>query len=154
MEVKRSALLLSLLALAACSDHDHGTECDAGDPAITSLTFTPTTVGPGGDLTGTVVVENWTLTGEEGHTHTESLGPSPQADGHDEGACNTGHLHVYLDDLMTNPLTQAVTSEFVITIPTDTTLGSHTIMGRLHNADHTIYEPQVIAEVDIEVAAP
>ncbi len=145
-------LSLAMLASLGCSD-DHGVTCPEGEPSIASMTLTPLTVAAGGDIDVVVVVENFELTGEP-HAHPErepiSLGPRPQHS-EEEVACPGGHVHVYLDDLMTNPLTQAVTSEFILTIPDDTALGPHTIIGRLHNQDHTIFEPAVVAEVDITV---
>ena len=159
--VQRLSFLLAVLPILVACGHDDVETC-AGDPAIHHLSFTPETVVAGGDLAGSVSVMHFSLTGDAGHhddedgAHPENLGPSPQDSdsGHDEGACPTGHVHVYLDDLMSNPLTQATTSEFVITIPMDTVAGAHTLMGRLHNSDHTILEPQVISEVDITVEDP
>lgn len=123
-----------------------------------SMTFTPSSGPPGADLSGKVMVHNFELTGEAGHTHTEAAPQNapgdahPQDSSHDEAAeCPGGHVHVYFDDLMTEPLTQAVTSEFTIKLPADATAGTHTIMGRLHNRDHTIYTPEVIEEVEVTV---
>lgn len=44
-------------------------------------------------------------------------------------------------------------SEDVLTTPVDATEGVHTLIARLHNAEHLIIEPQVTAEIDITVNA-
>lgn len=151
----RAFFLGAGLALAGlgCSD-DHGVECPTGDPAITAMVLTPDTLAAGEDVSATVSVANFELSGEP-HTHAEreplGVGPSPQHEDAEPVECTGGHVHVYLDDLMSNPLTQAVTSEFMFTIPDTTTVGEHVIIGRLHNRDHTILEPQVTVEVDVTV---
>jgi hypothetical protein len=146
----------AVVALAACDEH--GVDCPTEEPTV-AMTLSPDTVAPGGDVEGTIVVENFELSGEAGHSHTEGVGEPPGAeplhdDGEDEEACAGGHVHVYLDDLMTNPLTQATTAEFVITIPDDAADGMHAVIGRLHNRDHTIIKPEITTEVEITVAAP
>ncbi len=139
------------LVVGGCDD-PREISCPEGDPAFESMTLTPDTAAPGADVDVVVVVSNFELSGETGSHHTEGIDPTPQdAADPDATTCPGGHVHVYLDDLMTNPLIQAVESKFVITIPMDTELGDHTIIGRLQNRDHSILTPEVAVEVDLTV---
>jgi len=115
-----------------------GDEC-AGSPTITSFTATPTTVAAGEQVSTTLSVENFTI-GHDEHGH----------DGHTHG-CTTGHAHIYLDDLMTNPLAMPMKASASVTIPADTEPGKHELIARLHGSDHKILEPQVKKTVVIEV---
>lgn len=150
----RAVFLLAGLTLAGLGCSDDAETCPAGDPTIESMVLTPDTIAAGADVMATVTVHNFELSGEP-HAHTESqpleVGPEPQHEDGEAVECTGGHVHIYLDDLMTNPLTQAVTSEFMFTIPDGTAVGDHVIIGRLHNRDHTILEPRVTLEVDIAV---
>ncbi len=114
-------------------------------PEIISFSVEPTTVEAGGDCISTVEVHHFELTGEADHEHDEA-----GAGGED----HMGHVHIYLDDLMTNPVLMQVELVETVTIPDDTEAGTHTLIARLHNSEHEIIEPQVIAEVDIEVTDP
>lgn len=153
MKILRLLALGSALTLGVACGHEHDeVVCPEGAPVIESLALSPTTVAPGDEIAGTVVVQNFELSGEADHQHAQGLDRWPQDTGdHGTSECAGGHLHVYLDDVMTNPLAMPVTGEFTFTIPTGTAAGAHTILGRLHNRDHTIVEPQVIEEVDITV---
>ena len=148
------ALVLGV-ACVGCDDH---VDCPTGDPGIASLALTPDTVSPGDTVTGKVSVVNFQLSGEEGDSHTQAeplgapgLEPLHGDETSEGGECTGGHVHVYLDDLMTEPLTQATLSEFTFTVPDDTPAGAHTIIGRLHLRDHFVYEPQVTFETDLMV---
>lgn len=148
--VGRLLLACVLTTLVACDD-EHAADCPAAEPAIESISLMPDLVAPGGDIAVVVDVRNFELSGEGG-PHTEGLGPAPQdANPADADTCPGGHVHVYLDDLMTNPLIQSVTSEFTITIPADTQPGSHTLIGRLQNRDHSILVPEIFHVVDVTV---
>ncbi len=138
------------MVVGGCDD-SHDVSCPEGEPVFESMTLTPDTVAPSADVDVVVVVSNFELSGEAG-SHTEGLNPTPQdAADSDATACPGGHVHVYLDDLMTNPLIQAVESEFTITIPQDTAPGAHIIIGRLQNRDHSILTPEVTLEVNLTV---
>jgi len=118
--------------------------CDVGvvPPEIVSWTLDPTTIEAGGDVTSTFELSNFELTGESDHEHdTEELAGDP----------NHGHVHIYLDDLESNPVLTQVTTSDTVTIPDTTVAGTHTLIGRLHDATHLIIEPQVVMEIDIEV---
>lgn len=148
-------VLALALPLAACGGDDEPidteVECPAvEDPTIQMVEITPTTAAAG-DTLGVMV-------------HGEGLGFGGSQDGghgggHEEGSheqgdmshCAGGHIHVYMDDLMTNPLVMSTEPSFDLTLPDDVTAGDHTIIVRLHNRDHTIYEPQVTHEVTVTV---
>ena len=151
----RKLLIVSAIALTsvACADeHAHGETCPSDPPAIDSFSLSPATALPGDTINGMVEVSGFTLTGEAGgHAHEASIGPSPQSEDGGGEACPTGHVHVYMDDLMTNPVIQATTHMFSFEVPMDAPAGAHNFMGRLHGADHAILEPQVISEVTITV---
>jgi hypothetical protein len=144
---------LALMGVAGFAVGCTGPEEEAGPPAILSFTVDPATVVAGADTTASVEVENFELTGhheegEGGHEHEEG------DHDHDGVAVQRGHVHIYLDDVMTNPLLMLVTPEGALTIPVDVAPGAHTLIARLQDEDHKIIEPQVTAEVDIEVLAP
>lgn len=126
-------LLLSAFVLLAVGCG--GDKADCGTPEFTSFSITPDTLAAG-DTVSVTVAGN--------HLNFET-----DAD-HDE-ACPGGHLHLYMDDLMTNPLAMEESTSFDATIPTDATAGAHTLIIRLQNHDHTIVEPQVTDEADLTV---
>ncbi|MCC7382088.1 MAG: hypothetical protein IT384_09670 [Deltaproteobacteria bacterium] len=137
-DLLRGFLGLVLTAAAACG----------GDPAITSFTVTPATVAPGGRVTGTVVVENFEIGhGGSGLTARRSAAALRAAN---EGE-HVGHLHVYFDTTEMNPLVMTSSTTFPVPIPADATRAAHTLIARLHNADHTIVEPEVKATASITV---
>ncbi len=136
-------LLLAALAalLVACPATEEHSEA----PEIESWTVDPLTVMPGDEVTSTFTFQHFELTGEEsedGHEHEDG-----------DSDDNHGHVHIYWDDLETNPLLMQVISEDVLTIPSDADDGPHTLIARLHNAEHLIIEPQVIEEIEITVDA-
>jgi len=131
---KIGTLAFALIVFACGSD----TICP-GDPAILSFTADTTTVAAGGTMDITVLVENFELSG-----HTEMADSTG-------GACIMGHMHIYLDDLMSNPLLMPKTEMSTITIPVGTTAGAHTLIARLHDSSHLIVEPQVTMDLPITV---
>lgn len=152
-----SALLTTLLAtsLAACDSDDPE---DMPPPEL-RVTADTTEVAQGGTITLTIEVENFELTHEGEHMHLELEDDldlrSPDAPALAEETYDgprIGHVHVYLDDVMTNPLAMITTETGEVVI--DAEPGAHTLINRLHAADHTIIEPQIIHEIDINVLAP
>ena len=119
--------------------------------ALLAFDIEPASVAAGADVTATVEVENFMLVEPEGghddHGHDDH--------GHDDHGAeaddNSGHVHVYLDDLMTNPVAMVGSTSFSITIPDGTAAGAHTLIARLHRADHTILDPEVSMEADLTV---
>ncbi len=139
------------MGVAACHD-DHGSNCPTDPPTIDSFTVTPTSAPPGATLEGKVAVSHFELSGEP-HQHTEGLRPGlePQHDDEPAEECVGGHVHIYLDDLETNPLGMPTSAEFTFDLPSDAVAGAHTLIARLHTRDHKILEPQVTAEAAITV---
>lgn len=125
--------LALVLALTAWSCG--GSDPDCATPAFTSFVVDPDTVAAGADVTVTIAGDHLNFEGDPDHV---------------EG-CPGGHLHLYMDDLMTNPLIMEETKSFAVTIPSATSTGSHTLIIRLHNHDHTIVEPQVTEEAALTV---
>jgi len=124
-----------LLTLAACGS----------DPAITSISINPTHAKATEKVTMTLEIENFEL----GFSTTAAALRAAHGDGdvHD----TTGHVHVYFDNLETNPLVQTASTTFQLGIPGDATPGAHKLIARLHRGDHTILEPSVTAEVALTV---
>lgn len=148
MRTTMTTIAAALLALAGCgSTGDDTGECPdlGGDPAFTSFTVTPETMAAGDTVD--VVVEGDHL----GELEESSDGSMEMGGEEHESSCPGGHLHVYLDDLMTNPLTMQEAKAFPMEIPADTAPGAHTLIVRLHNKDHTIYEPEVTTTLAITV---
>jgi len=127
--------IASLVVMGACGE-------DTPPPEILSVEVTPSTVAPGGTVNVAVELAHFEFT-EEHEDH--------EAPKHGEGGDNVGHIHVYLDDLMTNPLAMPIEAAFDVTVPADTELGAHTLILRLHDADHLIIEPEVTADAAITV---
>ena len=149
LSIPALALSLCFLVLTGCES-----QCEwegEGDPEIASFTSSADTVLPGGELDLEVIAVFFELRGGS-HSHDDEEGEEGGHE-HDDGPgpCPGGHYHDYLDDLMTNPLAMPTTSEVTVTIPEDTEPGEHTLLARLHDDEHLIVEPQVIAELVIEV---
>ena len=135
--MKTQLSFLALVTLAACG----------GDPAITSVTITPSTIAAGGTVQMTVELDNFELgSGADQMEHGLSRSALREAHG-EEG----GHLHVYLDSTDVNPLVQTSSSSFPVLIPLGTAAGAHTLIVRLHAADHHIIEPEVKASAALTV---
>ena len=132
-----------LACLAGACEDSHG--CPEEDPAITMFTADTTTVAAGDTIEITVMVSNFEL---GGHEHEAS---AAEDDDHHAADCAGGHLHIYLDDVISNPLSMPESHVSEVMIPDDATAGDHTLIARLQNRDHTILEPQVTAELTITV---
>jgi len=117
-----------------------------GTPTIASVDLSTTTPAAGDTIDVTVTGEHLGEL-EESTTSTgmEEMGEE------NEPLCLGGHLHVYIDELMSNPIAQQEALAFPVVIPDTTPPGDHTLIVRLHNKDHTIYKPEVTAEVAITV---
>lgn len=149
--MKRLVLAALLVAATGCGDDE--VECPAGSPLISSFTVDPTTAAPGDTVTGTLVVENFELGTGDSHTHKVPLS-EPLHEGETHAGCPGGHIHVYLDDVMTNPLVMVEATSFPILLPNDVTEGDHTLIARLQNHDHSIVKPEVTAEATITISLP
>jgi hypothetical protein len=149
--VATGVALILASSLVGCSDD--APSCPSRSPAILSFTVAPTSAAPGETLAATLVVENFELGGGDAHAHAHPLSEPLHADT-DEPICPGGHLHVYLDDVMTNPLVMIEATEFPIALPHDVTEGDHTLIARLQNHDHTIVKPEVTAEASITIVVP
>ena len=123
----------ALLGFAGCSE-------ELEPPEILNFTVTPDTMNAGDTITGDVETLNFELASHAG---------GDAGDVHHDG--NAGHFHVYLDDLMTNPLVMPDENPFEIPMPVDATPGQHSLIVRLQNLDHTILEPQVTFTATITV---
>lgn len=132
-----------LFCTAACSCTGDCPDL-GGDPEFTDLTVTPSTMAAGDSV-------DLAIDGDHLGELEESSDGAMEEDEEEESHCPGGHLHVYLDDLQTNPVTMQEAMAFPLTIPEDTEVGDHTLIVRLHNKDHTIYEPEVTIEADITV---
>jgi len=142
-------LLLPVFLVACEADT---LDAPAEPPAFESWTVDAESGPAGTELTATAAVRHFEFTGESDHGHDEAA-EEDEEHGHDtdEGGVQRGHIHVYLDDLMTNPLLMQVTATATFTIPEEADVGDHTLMARLHDGDHLIIEPQQIIEVPFEV---
>jgi len=121
------------------------------EPEILSFVVDPEVAAQGEEVTATFELAHFNLTGDDGHSHDEHMG-----DHHDEGEdadMQSGHVHIYLDDVETNPLAMQTELVSTFTVPEDAEIGEHVLIARLHNADHLIIEPQVTAEIDFDIVA-
>ncbi len=145
--VCRVVALFVLIGCGAKDAEDSGTgsEGELEAPELTSFMLDPTSGPVGTVVTSTVMVAHFSLTGEDGDHDDE------HHEGEDHDAELTGHVHVYMDDLMTEPVIMQTTMVGEFTLADDLAVGSHTLIARLHGADHLIIEPQVTAEVSFEV---
>ena len=140
--------------------------CEAGCPwgedavpTIDSFEASPATVVQGGEIEVAFELSFFELSGEAGHHEDEEEGHEEDGHAH-ENPCPNGHVHVYLDDLLTEPLGMPDITPATLVIPLDAVAGEHTLIARLHNADHTILhvgDAEVTAESSItvqEIAVP
>ncbi|MCO4772132.1 MAG: hypothetical protein KDA24_19015 [Deltaproteobacteria bacterium] len=152
-----AAALLSFGALTACPAE----VCEYTEaPSFDEISAAPATVEAGGDIDLTFLVSNFdfSMESEDEHAHGDD-DDDDHGDAVDlDGPCPIGHVHVYLDDLMTEPLGQPTTPTATVTIPADTPAGEHTLIGRLHGLDHTIFVTddgeEVTAQTTITVEDP
>jgi hypothetical protein len=134
--MKRFALALTVFGLAACG---------AGEPKITSFTLNPSTIAKGGSTTVTIVVENFTMISD--HDGAQALRPS-----HEGVADNdSGHLHIYLDDTMTNPLVMTASTTFTVKTSSTIAAGDHKLIAQLRRIDHLLVSPEVKAEAALKI---
>jgi hypothetical protein len=127
------------------------------------LSVSPETIAGGDMVTFEFTIENFTLAehghDEEGHLALDAdfelrseVEPARDGDHGDEAQYagpREGHVHVYVDDLMTNPILQTV--ELTPSVVLDAAPGQHEIIARLHGTDHRIIEPQITDSVTINV---
>ena len=130
--LSRLVIPFLLGAVSAC------TPCPWEDTDLANFeTFSLTAEGPitpGATVDVEIELNFFELRGGDGHDHSH--------DDHahaDENPCPGGHVHVYLNDLMENPVLQMTSSQGELTIPSDVEAGEHTLFARLHNTDHTIH---------------
>lgn len=132
----RFVLVLTVVGLAACG---------AGEPKITSFTLNPSTIAKGGSTTVTIAVENFTLI-DHGNG-AQALRPS-----HEGVADNdSGHLHIYLDDTMTNPVVMTASTTFTVKTSSTIATGDHKLIAQLRRVDHLLVSPEVKAEAAFKV---
>jgi len=155
------AFSVAIGAGVACDPaEDEAPEC-GGDPALVSAGDLPDTAAAGDMMTLAFEVEFFEFSGDggghEGHDHGDhDHGDEHEDHGdHDdekvsvtseETGCFVGHVHVYLDDLMTDPVAQLTTESGEVMLPADVEAGEHRLIMRLHDATHRIIEPQVVLE--------
>ena len=135
------ALLVSVLLLG-CDDAGEQSPTCAGEPALLGMTL-PEALGASDVFEATFEVENFEFSMEGDGDH----GTGGHHDGDaDATGCLVGHVHLYVDDLMTNPIAQQTFAIGVVTLPSDISAGEHTFIARLHDASHLIIEPQITLE--------
>ena len=119
-------------------------------PEILSFVVDPQVAAQGEEVTATFELAHFALTGDEGHSHDEDM------DGHhgdDDDEMQSGHVHIYLDDLESNPMAMQTELVGTFVVPDDAEIGEHVLIARLHGADHLIIEPQVTSEIDFDIVA-
>jgi len=166
--LKRSLVVLACLLTAplACDSDDDDAAVCPGAPELLTVQA-PDTAAAGDSITVSFEVENFEFSMEGEHDHGEhdhdehdhDSGGEESGD-HGSGGfefrageamstetgCYVGHVHVYVDDLMTDPIAQVTVPSADIVLPTDLTPGAHTFIYRLHDATHKIITPEVIVE--------
>jgi len=137
--VRRIVLVAAALLATACQSSD----CPEGEPAISALSADKTEVAAGGDVTLTIAVSNFSMTGHHDDGHDEEH--------HDEGCGNSGHAHVYLDSIEGELLGMALEASITVAIPDGTTAGPHKLVAQLQDVNHKPVEPKVTRDVAITV---
>ncbi len=119
--------LLPVLCVGAACGGNNGEGPDP-DPATVSAIITPDMAAPGGEITVTLALTNFTLdTGIGG-----------------ENAPGKGHYAVYVDQQVdANKLDDSAMNPGTFTLPADLSPGSHTIIVALKNNDRTPLDPPV-----------
>jgi hypothetical protein len=143
MMLARTIALAALLCpVAACEEHE---DCA---PSVELSVGSPT-VPQGGTVSLTVRVEDFTLV-EPAAGRGQDPGVDPGLR-HGEGSSSAceGHYHVYVDDLMTNPVLQDWQPETTLVVEAEP--GMHELIVRLNASDHKIVEPEVTDRVTITV---
>ena len=145
------AFTVALGVGVACDPaEDEAPEC-GGDPELISAGDLPDTAAAGDMVMLAFEVDFFEFSMEgAGHDHGEHEHDGGEEEKvsaiSEETGCYVGHVHVYLDDLMTDPLAQLTTDEGHVMLPDDIEAGEHRLIMRLHDATHRIIEPQVILE--------
>lgn len=129
------------LALTACG----------GDPAITGVTLTPSTVAAGGTVSVAVTLENVELGAIDAESALTARDSTSRGLRASHGDAAGMHLHAYFDNTESNPLVQTSSATFPVVIPATAAAGAHQLILRLHNHDHTIYEPEVKTSASLTV---
>jgi hypothetical protein len=143
---RHAARTLAVVGLVACA-------CGGSDPVISSVSLAPATIAAGGVVTVTVVGDGLDL---EAATAAASAGLSAGRTSGLRAAHGDAmgqHLHAYLDTTDVNPLAMQTRTTFPITIPAGTAAGAHTIIVRLHDAEHAIIQPEVKASAALTVTS-
>lgn len=122
-----------------------------GDPAITAVTITPATTTAGGTVTVAVTLENAELGAMDAASALIARGSTARGLRASHGDEAGMHLHAYFDNTESNPLVQTSSTTFPVVIPAAATAGAHQLIVRLHNHDHTIYEPEVKTSASLTV---
>lgn len=137
-----SVVALAYLALA----------CGETPAPTVALSLTPSTIASGGTTRADVTVTDFELVAEDtAHTHTLASAHEAGGEEHegDHEIVRSGHYHLYLDSLETNPIAMATEPSVELTITAST--GAHKVIARLHGIDHRIIEPQVTAEATLTI---
>ena len=166
--LKRSIVALACLLTApiACdSDDDEAAVCP-GAPELVKV-HAPDTAAAGDTIAVSFDVTNFEFSMEGEHDHgdhdhgdhdsggDESGGDESGSGGFEfraaeamstETGCYVGHVHVYVDDLMTDPIAQVTVPSADIVLPSDLAPGEYNFIYRLHDATHKIITPEVIVE--------
>ena len=153
------SICVAFAAVGCDSGEEDGEEMPMcpGDPELLSMEL-PDMIAAGAEFEASFEVRHFEFSMEGGHDHDDH-----DHDGHDaqhpdddrfragetisaETGCTIGHVHLYVDDLETNPVAQIVDPSAMLTLPEDIEPGEHTWIARLHDAEHFIIEPQVVRE--------
>lgn len=156
---------LGLLVGGACDADTDATppQCPGG-PELVEVTA-PDTAAAGATITLAFEVKNFEFSmGGEAHHDEDPEGGEHEGGEHEGGeheggvdpisadtGCTVGHVHVYLDDLMTEPLAQITVASGDVVLPAGIEPGEHRLINRLHDASHKIIEPQVVVEHPITI---
>jgi hypothetical protein len=135
-------VLASSLVAASCT----ADEPEPCSPTV-MLSADPTTIASGDSVALTVTVTDFEL--EPPAADEAPDGGVFRHDGEGEGAGCHGHYHVYLDDLMTNPLLQDHVE--TVSLPVTADPGTHELIVRLNDPEHKIIKPEVTDRVEITV---
>ena len=143
--------------------------CSSAEPDILDFVVDPAAGAPGETITASAEVVDFEFSGGDMDMDMDmgSMdmgGMDMDGDDHDhdhdhgdedsgKGKIPVGHIHLYMDDLQTNPVLMMNTATATFVVPDDATEGTHTLIARLHGSDHLILEPEVLFELEFEVLA-
>ena len=120
----------------------------SSSPKIDAVAVQPATVRAGGQVAVTVTGQNLEL-----DTATAAASLAGLRAAHGDGEAMGMHLHAYLDTTDQNPLVMTMYARFAVTIPAATSPGAHTLIVRLHDAEHMIVTPEVKATAALTVTS-